>query len=114
MASGGGGVKSQNVRVRVQHAERACARRTLLVRAQILCSKRTAYAAGPRSARRTLLVRAQILCSNRSGLSGYRRRPIIMGKWARSRAGRPTLQTVWASISTAASHSLCVARISSS
>ena len=49
MASGGGGVKSQNVRVRVQHAERACARRTLLVRAQILCSKRTAYAAGPRS-----------------------------------------------------------------
>ena len=49
MASGGGGVESQNVRVRVQHAERACARRTLLVRAQILCSKRTAYAAGPRS-----------------------------------------------------------------
>ena len=51
MASGGGGVKSQNVRVRVQHAERACARRTLLVRAQILCSKRTAHAAGPRSNR---------------------------------------------------------------
>ena len=60
MASGGGGVESQNVRVRVQHAERACARRTLLVRAQISCSKRTAYAAGPRSGPSSNLVLEQV------------------------------------------------------